>query len=155
MKDKILQSVKKLYIEGLNPAKIYTKITTELHPDVKIARKTVYNWIRKYQSEWDILRKQRELEEIEKGNQLAKEVENSFLVELSKADALDYQDLCELQQRYKEIALATYKPKAAEIVIACVKVKREIRERIQNNYQTQQQAVIIINEINTSGDKND
>jgi gluconate kinase len=39
--------------------------------------------------------------------------------------------LCDLQRKYKEIAMKRYKPRAVEVVIQCIKLKREIREGLK------------------------
>ena len=130
-KEQLLQAVADLYIEGHSATEI-VRILSERCPECPIpSDRTVRRWIAKHRGHWDLRRKQKEILKVEKANEEQKALEEKIQVEIDKADAFDYQDLCELQKRYKEIAMKKYKPRAVEIVIQCIKLKREIREGLK------------------------
>ncbi|WP_456437207.1 hypothetical protein [Desulfurobacterium sp.] len=128
-KDQLLQVVADLYIEGYSATEIAKVLQKKCKNPPHLA--TVYRWIKKHKDQWDLRRKQREILKVEKANEEQKALEEKIQVEIDKADALDYQDLCDLQRRYKEIAMSQYKPRAVEVVIQCIKLKREIREGLK------------------------
>lgn len=130
-KEKLLQLVADLYIEGHNAREIVAVLSQRCQ-DCRIpSERTIQRWIKKHKEQWDLRRKQREILKVEKANEEQKALEEKIQVEIDKADALDYQDLCDLQRRYKEIAMSQYKPRAVEVVIQCIKLKREIREGLK------------------------
>ena len=130
-KEKLLQLVADLYIEGHNAREIVAVLSQRCR-DCRIpTERTIQRWIKKHKEQWDLRRKQREILKVEKANEEQKALEEKIQVEIDKADALDYQDLCDLQRRYKEIAMSQYKPRAVEVVIQCIKLKREIREGLR------------------------
>jgi hypothetical protein len=130
-KEQLLQLVADLYIEGYNAREIVATLSERCR-DCRIpSERTIQRWIKKHKDQWDLRRKQKEILKVEKANEELKALEEKIQIEIDKADALDYQDLCELQQRYKEIALRRYKPRAVEVVIQCIKLKREIREGLK------------------------
>ena len=128
-KEKILRMVADLYISGYSVNEIAKLLQKQCKNPPHIA--TIYRWIKKYKQEWDLKRKQKQILQVEKANEEQKALEEKIQIEVDKADALDYHDLCELQQKYKEIALEQYKPRAVEVVIQCIKLKREIREGLR------------------------
>jgi len=131
-KEKLLEIVADLYIEGYSSREI-AQILPKKCPNAKKlpSDRTIREWIKKHKETWDLRRKQKEILKVEKANEEQKALEEKIQTEIDKADALDYQDLCELQKRYKEIAMREYKPRAVEIVIQCIKLKREIREGLK------------------------
>ncbi len=131
-KEKLLQIVGDLYIEGHSIGEI-VKILSEKCPKCQKlpSERTIRRWIKKHKDQWDLKRKQKQVLKVEKANEEQKALQEKIQIEVDKADALDYQDLCELQQKYKEIAMEQYKPRAVEIVIQCIKLKREIREGLK------------------------
>jgi len=130
-KEKLLQIVADLYIEGHSSREIVARLS-KICRDCRIpSERTIQRWIKKHKDQWDLKRKQKEILKVEKANEEQKALQEKIQIEVDKADALDYQDLCELQQRYKEIAMRDYKPRAVEIVIQCIKLKREIREGLK------------------------
>ncbi|WP_457755190.1 hypothetical protein [Thermovibrio ammonificans] len=130
-KEQLLQLVADLYIEGYNAREIVATLSERCR-DCRIpSERTIQRWIKKHKDHWDLRRKQKEILKVEKANEEQKALEEKIQVEIDKADALDYQDLCELQRHYKEIALKNYKPRAVEVVIQCIKLKREIREGLR------------------------
>jgi len=128
-KEQLLQLVADLYIEGHNATEIAKVLQNKCKNPPHIA--TIYRWIKKHKDQWDLRRKQKEILKVEKANEEQKALEEKIQVEIDRADAIDYQDLCDLQKRYKEIALKEYKPRAVEVVIQCIKLKREIREGLK------------------------
>jgi hypothetical protein len=130
-KEQLLQLVADLYIEGHNASEI-ARILSEKCPDCQIpSDRTIRRWIAKNKEQWDLRRKQKEILKVEKANEEQKALEEKIQLEIDKADAFDYKDLCDLQRRYKEIAMRQYKPRAVEVVIQCIKLKREIREGLK------------------------
>lgn len=125
-KEKLLQIVADLYIEGHGANEIAKILQKKCDKPPHIA--TIYRWINKHKQEWDLRRKQKEILKVEKANEEQKALEEKIQIEVDKADSLDYKDLCDLQRKYKQIALEQYKPRAVEVVIQCIKLKREIRE---------------------------
>lgn len=130
-KEKLLQMVADLYIEGLSSREIVARLSEKCRNCRIPSERTIQRWIKKHKTEWDLKRKQKQILQVEKANEEQKALEEKIQIEVDKADALDYQDLCELQQKYKEIAMEQYKPRAVEIVIQCIKLKREIREGLK------------------------
>ena len=130
-KEELLRIVEDLYIEGRSASEIAKILQRKCEKPPHVA--TIYRWIKKQQKEWDLRRKQREILEVEKSNEEHQALSEKIQSELDKADKLDYNDLNELQQRYKEIAMKEYKPRAVEIVIQCIKLKREIREGLRGD----------------------
>ena len=131
-REQLLQLVADLYKEGYNASEI-VRILSEKCPNCQIpSYRTIRRWIAKHKEQWDLRRKQKEILKVEKANEEQKALEEKIQLEIDKADALDYQDLCELQRRYKEIAMKRYKPRAVEVVIQCIKLKREIREGLKS-----------------------
>jgi len=127
----MLLLVEELYIEGESPAQIARVLQERCknapHPT------TIYRWIAKHKEKWDLKRKQKEILKVEKSNQERQALAEKIQAEIDRADASDYNDLDELQKRYKEIAMNEYKPRAVEIVIQCIKLKREIREGLRGD----------------------
>lgn len=144
-KEKLLQIVGDLYIEGHSISEI-VKILSEKCPDCQKlpSERTIRRWIKKHKDQWDLKRKQKQVLKVEKANEEQKALQEKIQIEVDKADALDYQDLCELQQKYKEIAIQQYKPRAVEIVIQCIKLKREIREGLKPEQESTSRAVKIM-----------
>ena len=131
-KEELIKIVSELYIEGHSAGEIVKILSEKCQDCQKLpSERTIRRWINKHKTEWDLRRKQREVLKVEKANEERKTLEDKIQLEVDKADALDYQDLCDLQQKYKEIAMEQYKPRAVEIVIQCIKLKREIREGLK------------------------
>ena len=130
-KEKLLQIVADLYIEGHSSREIVARLSDVCQNCRIPSERTIQRWIKKHKAQWDLRRKQKEILQVEKANEEQKALQEKIQIEVDKADALDYQDLCDLQQRYKEIALEQYKPRAVEVVIQCIKLKREIREGLK------------------------
>ncbi|OMH39947.1 hypothetical protein [Desulfurobacterium indicum] len=128
-KEQLLQIVADLYIDGCSVTEIARVLQRKCKTPPHVA--TIYRWIKKHKDQWDLRRKQKEILNVEKANEEQKALEEKIQVEIDKADALDYQDLCDLQRKYKEIAITQYKPRAVEVVIQCIKLKREIREGLK------------------------
>jgi transposase len=131
-KEQLLQVVADLYIEGYSSREI-AKLLPERCPNAKKfpSDRTIRQWIQKNKEYWNLRRKQKEVLKVEKANEEQRALEEKIQFEIDKADALDYQDLCDLQRKYKEIAMTQYKPRAVEVVIQCIKLKREIREGLK------------------------
>ena len=130
-KEQLLQVVADLYIEGHNAREIVAILSQKCRDTTIPTERTIQRWIKKHKEQWDLRRKQKEILKIEKANKEQRALEEKIQVEIDKADALDYQDLCELQKRYKKFALEECKPRAVEVVIQCIKLKREIREGLK------------------------
>jgi len=131
-KEEIIRIVSDLYIEGYSAGEIVKILSEKCQKCQRLpSERTIRRWINKHKAEWDLKRKQREVLKVEKANKERETLEEKIQLEVDKADALDYRDLCELQQKYKEIAMGQYKPRAVEIVIQCIKLKREIREGLK------------------------
>ncbi len=130
-KAEFLEIVADLYIQGHNASEI-VRILSEKCPNCHIpSERTIRRWIAQNREQWDLRRKQKEILKIEKAHEEKKTLEEKIQLEIDKAEALDYQDLCEIQEKYKKIALEGYKPRAVEVVIQCIKLKREIREGLK------------------------
>jgi transposase len=128
-KEQILQLVADLYIEGHSATEIAKFLQKKCENPPHVA--TIYRWIKKHKDQWDLRRKQKKILKVEKANEEQRALEEKIQIEIDKADALDYRDLCDLQRKYKEIAMKRYKPRAVEVVIQCIKLKREIREGLK------------------------
>lgn len=128
-KEQLLQLIADLYIEGYSGREIAKILRQKCDNPPHVA--TIYRWINKYKSQWDLRRKQKQILQVEKAHEEQTALEEKIQLELDRAEALDYKDLCELQERYKQIAMQEYKPRAVEIVIQCIKLKREIREGLK------------------------
>ena len=130
----LLQVVEELYIEGYSSREIAKLLPERCPKGTKLpADRTIRAWIQKHRAQWDLKRKQKEILKVEKSNEEHKALAEKIQIEVNKADASDYNDLDELQKRYKEIAMTEYKPRAVEIVIQCIKLKREIREGLKGD----------------------
>ncbi len=130
-KEKLLQIVADLYIEGYSSREIVAKLSEKCRNCRIPSERTIQRWIKKHKTQWDLRRKQKEILQVEKANEEQKALQEKIQIEVDKADSLDYKDLCELQEKYKQIALEQYKPRAVEVVIQCIKLKREIREGLK------------------------
>ncbi len=143
-KEKLIQITADLYIEGHNVNEIVKILQNKCEKPPHIA--TIYRWIKKNKDKWDLKRKQKQILQVEKVNKEQKALEEKIQIEVDKADQLDYEDLNQLQQRYKEIAMNEYKPRAVEIVIQCIKLKREIREGLKPEQDNQIKIVLDVPE---------
>ncbi len=130
-RERLLPLVRDLFIQGYNSIEIAQKLTEKFPNQHTPSIRTIQRWIVKHRGDWELKRKQAEILKIKQANEDKKSLYETIEEELQKAEALDYQTLCELQERYKEIAMKEYRPRAVEVVLACIRLKCEIRKGLK------------------------